>query len=111
MRSILFAFCLLPASLLAIGADAGKKIDVPPPPPIPAADPAEEQKLQPVVTVIEKDDATVTEYRHGGKLYMIKVKPHKGPEYYLVDDKGDGKMVRQDNHTQLRPPMWTIKTF
>lgn len=111
MRTLFLTLALLPASLLAAAAEPAKPVDVPPPPPIPASVPDDDKRIQPVVTVIEKEDATVSEYRLAGKLYMVKVKPRSGPEYYLVDDVGDGKLVRQDNHTQLRPPMWIIKSF
>lgn len=83
---------------------------VPPPPPLPAGT-ADEVTGEPEITILEKDDATVTEYRMAGRLYLIKVKPKLGPEYYLSDDDGTGQMVRRDGQATLRPPRWVIKRF
>ncbi len=62
---------------------------------------------------ITKDSANkVEEFRVGGRLYMIKVTPKKGPPYYLVDDRGDGKFARQESlDSGFRPPQWVIKKF
>jgi len=80
----------------------------PPPPPGYEPDPA----LEPQVTILKRGTDTVEEYRVGGKLYMIKITPASGKPYYLVDNKGDGKFIRQDNYdTGIRPPMWVIFTF
>lgn len=67
---------------------------------------------EPEVTIVQKPDQTVEEYRAGGKLYMIKIIPKVGPPYYLVDDQGDGKFTRQESlDSGLRPPRWIIKKF
>lgn len=67
---------------------------------------------EPEVTIVQKPDQTVEEYRAGGKLYMIKIIPKVGPPYYLVDDQGDGKFSRQESlDSGLRPPRWIIKKF
>ena len=85
---------------------------VPEPPPPPAGmelDPA----LEPQVTIINRQNDTVEEYRIGGKLYMVKVIPKGGePPYYMIDDRGDGRFSRMDTHdTGVRPPMWVIHSF
>ena len=55
---------------------------------------------------------TNMEYRVNGKLYMLKVTPPHGVPYYLIDEKGDGRMSRQDPlDSGLRVPMWVIRTF
>lgn len=111
MRSLMIiAPALLLACTLLQAADAAKPAAVPPPPPIPAAG-ADDKVLEPTVTVIQKEDATVTEYRLGGKVYMIKVKPKDAPEYTLVDETGDGNMVHRDPQNHISPPMWVIKRF
>jgi hypothetical protein len=79
----------------------------PPPPPGFELDPA----LEPQVTILKRGTDTVEEYRIGGKLYMIKVTPARGAPYYMVDRQGDGKMVRDDTQTQIRPPQWVIFSF
>lgn len=107
MRYPLLALALL----IHLGAHAADEaITVPPPPPVPTG--AEEDLgVVPEITIIEKDDATVTEYRMAGKLYLVKVKPKHGPEYYLSDDDGTGQLIRRDGQTTLRPPRWIIKRF
>ena len=61
---------------------------------------------------IKRGTDTVEEYRVGGKLYMLKVTPATGASYYLVDEKGDGKMTRQDSFDSgVRPPMWVIHSW
>lgn len=111
MRAPLFALLTLSTALsAALAAEPARPVNVPPPPPPPPAG-ADEEQVEPTITIIQREDATVSEYRLAGKLYMIKVKPKVGPEYALYDEKGDGQMVRQDAHTQLRPPMWVIKRF
>src|SRR5215813_14310897 len=81
----------------------------PPPPPGYELDPA----LEPQVTILKRGTDTVEEYRLGGKLYMIKVTPPHGVPYFLVDQTGDGKFVRNDTDqgSLIRPPMWVIFTF
>ncbi len=67
---------------------------------------------EPQVTITKQTEQTVEEYRMGGKLYMIKITPKVGPAYYLVDDKGDGKFVRQESlDSGIRPPRWVIHRF
>ena len=52
------------------------------------------------------------EYRMGGKLYMLKVTPARGAPSYLIDEKGDGRMTRQDSFDSgVRPPMWVIHSW
>ncbi len=66
----------------------------------------------PDVTITKETEQTVEEYRLGGKLYMIKVTPKHGVPYYLVDDRGDGKFVRQESlDSGLRVPRWVIFSF
>ncbi|QNM97080.1 DUF2782 domain-containing protein [Chitinimonas koreensis] len=105
---IVFPALLLAAALPLAAADSKP---VPPPPPIPPASADDPAVGEPEVTIVQKEDATVTEYRMAGRLYMVKVTPKVGPEYYLVDDDGTGQMVRRDGQRPLRPPMWVIKRF
>lgn len=67
---------------------------------------------EPQVTITRPKDAVVEEYRIGNNLYMIKIIPKVGPPYYLVDDQGDGKFVRQESlDSGFRPPRWVIHRF
>lgn len=108
MRNLLAAL-LLSIVLPAVAADRPGNLqplpDSPPPPSGSELDPA----LEPQVTIIKRGSDTVEEYRIGGKLYMLKVTPAHGVPYYLIDEKGDGKMTRQESlDFGLRPPLWSI---
>ena len=108
----LFAILLLSAALPVAAADRPVNLqpvpDPPPPPPGFELDPA----LEPQVTILKRGTDTVAEYRIGGKLYMLKVTPAYGAPYYLIDEKGDGRMTRQDSmDSGIRPPMWVIHSW
>ena len=83
--------------------------EVPPPPPMIETDPA----LEPVVTVRTEGEQQVQEYRVKGKLYMMKVTPKNGRPYILVDHRGDGTFMRQDNSLDngVRVPQWVLLEF
>ena len=111
MRKLL-AILLLTAALPVAAADRPTNLqpvpDPPPPPPGFELDPA----LEPQVTIIKRGTDTVEEYRVAGKLYMLKVTPAHGTSYYLIDEKGDGRMIRQDSFDSgIRPPMWVIHSW
>ena len=82
---------------------------VPPPPPeMEAFDAA----LEPQVTIVKTETETREEFRHNGKLYMVKVTPSIGPAYYLVDQRGDGNFVQSDAvGPMVRPPMWILRSW
>jgi hypothetical protein len=68
--------------------------------------------LEPEVTIIQRGEDTVEEYRIGGRLYMMKVTPKGGPPFYLVDQFGDGNFTRLETlDSGVRPPMWVIHRF
>jgi len=86
--------------------------EVPPPPPMPETrEPG--AAIEPQVTTRTEGEQTVQEYRHKGKLYMVRVTPRHGRPYVLVDQRGDGQFTRQDNPTDtgLRVPQWVIFEF
>jgi hypothetical protein len=83
--------------------------DVPEPPALP--DPVESgEPIEPQVTIIQRDDATVEEYRVNGMLYKVKVIPVVGPAYYLVDNDGDGRLESRINDItrDIPVPQWLI---
>ena len=113
MRSIrhllplLFALFVLPAAAANTPPDLQP---IPEPPPMPAG--AVDQDEEPQITIIQRGQDKVEEYRISGKLYMVKVTPPHGTPYYLVDEKGDGVMARKDTLSSgTRPPMWVIKSW
>ncbi len=66
--------------------------------------------LEPEVTIIQKDDQKIEEYRIGGQLYMIKITPKNAPPYYLMDTDGDGNLEtrRDDIDPAAVGPSWKI---
>jgi len=110
MRNLL-AILLLTIALPAAAAERPGNLqpapDLPPPPDF-SLDPA----LETQITIIKRGTDTVEEHRVGGKLFMLKVTPATGVPYYLIDEKGDGKMTRQDSFDSgIRPPMWVIHSW
>lgn len=101
----------LAVSFAASAQDRSRAQPIPEPPPPPPGfelDPA----LEPQVTIRKRGEDSVEEYRIGGKLYMIKVTPPGGRPYYLIDERGDGKFMRQEGpDSGVRPPMWVIHQF
>jgi hypothetical protein len=67
--------------------------------------------LEPQVTIVTTDTETREEFRQNGRLYMVKVTPAIGPEYYLVDHQRDGNFVQQAGPgpgAAVAPAMWRI---
>ena len=109
---ILALLCLSPlgASPAAAQLPAGLQPIPEPPPPPPGMH--TDAALEPQVTITRRGEDEAAEYRMNGKLYMIKVTPPHGIPYYLIDEKGDGRMTRQESlDTGLRVPMWVIHSF
>ena len=93
-----------------------KPLEEPPPPPaLPPAQPGDEKMdaLSPEVTTRKEGPNTIEEYRLRGKLYMMKVTPAHGHPYILMDHKGDGTFMRQDNPLDngVRVPQWVLMEF
>ncbi|MDR1854685.1 MAG: DUF2782 domain-containing protein [Azoarcus sp.] len=109
MRPTLPAFAVFCAALLVAPTVSGEEK--------PAAAASEEEALQPLeeelpqVTVVKRGEDTVTEFRLRGKLYLIKVTPLNGPEYYLVDREGRGQWIRDDNAMHLAVPTWVLTSW
>jgi hypothetical protein len=84
--------------------------EVPPPPPM-SIEPGSEP--EPQVTTRTQGDETIQEYRLDGKLYMMRVTPKHGHAYVLMDNKGDGTFVRQDNplDSGIKVPQWVLLEF
>jgi hypothetical protein len=106
------AMLIAPGFVLAIGQEENAPeyadVDVPAPPALP--DPVESgQALEPEITIIHKDDATITEYRINNNLYKVKVVPFVGKPYYLIDRDGDGVMEgRSSIYDDIIVPQWVL---
>lgn len=82
---------------------------VPPPPDIP--EPIQSgEAIEPEVTIIQKTDSTVEEYRMNGNLYMVKITPAAGVPYYLIDRDGDGMMEFRTSKlgNDVVVPQWVL---
>lgn len=107
MRALFTALSL--ASLTAVAAEPPKLQPVPDIPPPPGIGDAAQA---PDITISQKGEDKVEEYRMNGRLYMIKVTPPHGKSYYLVDPKGNGQLVRYDDLSpNLMVPMWILFQF
>ncbi|MDR2032873.1 MAG: DUF2782 domain-containing protein [Azoarcus sp.] len=75
----------------------------------PALEPLEEEI--PEVTVIQRGEDLISEYRLRNRLYMVKVAPRHSAPYYLVDREGKGRMVREEVAPSLTVPSWIVTTW
>lgn len=108
MKKLLLSFSL---SLLVSSLQAEPEFaDAPEPPDLP--DPVESgEAIEPEVTIIQREDARIEEYRVNGQLYMVKVMPNVGPSYYLLDRDGDGHLESNLNEIHKASeivPQWVL---
>ncbi len=87
--SLLGAGLLLGAAVRAADVSELEPVEPPPPPPPVVVN---GEPIEPEITIVQKKDAKVEEYRVHGHLYMVKVTPIVGPAYYLRDNDGDGTL-------------------
>jgi hypothetical protein len=109
MRHLLMI--LLLAAAVPVAAQQRPALEpIPEPPPPPPG--ISEDLFEPEVTIIQRGEDTVEEFRFRGRLYMVKVTPPHGVPYYLVDQRGDGVMVpHTDASPTLSVPMWVIRSW
>ncbi len=103
--------CLISAITVAETEPADDFAAVPEPPILP--DPlATGEAIEPVITIIRKDDAVIEEYRINGFLYMVKVNPAIGPAYYMIDNDGDGQMdLKKHDLDDVIVPQWVLLSW
>lgn len=105
-------FALIALCLLAAHAQAQQPAGLEPLPDIPPPPGIVDAELEPQVTISQRGEDRVEEYRIKGRLYLIKVTPPHGKPYYLLDLKGNGQFVRQDDLSpNFQVPMWVIVEF
>ncbi len=103
---------LLMVVALPVWAESGERQPLPAVPPPPPGMEAFDAALEPQVTIVRKDKETRHEYRVNGRLYMIRVVPAVGPEYFLIDQDGQGNFVKTNAvNPVVQPPMWVIRTW
>jgi hypothetical protein len=115
MKRILLAAALIAMTFPALAQSTARPRppgtapleEPPPPPPMIQGDAA---SMEPEVTVRTEGDQQVEEFRFGGKLFAQRITPKGGKPYVLMDYKGDGTFMRQDNplDTGVRVPQWVI---
>lgn len=107
MRAPLLTVLALASLLLAPQA---RSDDPPAPPPPPGASSGGAEEEQPEVTIVHRGEDVIEEYRLQGRLYMIKVTPHKGAPYYLIDTDGDGNLETRRSEMTEKPliPSWIL---
>lgn len=111
MRSKLITALVLMALTGPILAQqqALEPIPEPPPPPPGMVD---GDDFEPEVTITQRGEDTVEEFRIRGRLYMVKVTPPHGVPYFLVDQTGNGTLVPyQSALPTLSVPMWIIRSW
>ena len=108
-RFLMILALLIPVYCRAVEPPAEPLAPVPEPPELPKQV-EENEPMEPDITILRKGNNTIQEFRRNGVLYMVKVKPDVGPEYYFIDTNGDGKLdVRRndmDKTTQIN--QWQI---
>ncbi len=71
---------------------------------------AQQESVEPDITVRQEEDRTIREYRVNGQLYAIEIQPSAGPSYFLVDDDGNGDFRRSDNE-RIAVPSWVLVSW
>ena len=76
----------------------------------PANDNASSVPQEPEVTIIQRGQEQVEEYRMNNQIYMVKITPAKGYPYYLVDTTGDGNFDTRRPQLNSTPiiPQWVL---
>lgn len=99
-----------PAPQTDDSAAADDSADGVPRPPVLPAQMESGAPIEPEVTIIKRDGATIEEYRVNGKMYMVKITPSAGKPYYLVDRDGDGQMESRmsEVYDDFVVPQWVI---
>jgi hypothetical protein len=102
---------VLTAAATAAEQDKLEAVPEAAPPPPPRVQSGE--ALEPEVTIQQKEQETVEEYRIRGQLYMVKITPKVGKPYYLLDSDGDGKLETRMSHlySNFVVPSWVILSW
>jgi hypothetical protein len=68
------------------------------------------ESLEPQVTLIRKRGATIEEYRVGGQVYLVRVKPVWGRPYYIRHPDSEGRTQRctSDIYCDFAVPQWVL---
>lgn len=110
-QHLAFAVVILLGANIALAEEKSGPIVTAPPPP--EALLPQEGAVEPKVSIITREWATIEEYSIGGQVYAVKITPTIGPAYYLYDSDGDGSL---ETRTDVNPEMpelnrWRILTW
>jgi len=78
--------------------------------PAPANDNVDSVPQQPDVTITQRGQERIEEFRINNQVYMIKITPAKGYPYYLIDNTGDGNFDtrRPQLNSEAMVPQWVL---
>ncbi len=109
-RAALLAAALLAPAPLPAQDDGGEPPHVPPPPPEALT---QGEPIEPQVSIVRRDWATIEEYSVGGQVYAVRVTPSVGRPYWIYDSDGDGSLeTRRDSfYDTPQPHRWKILTW
>lgn len=103
-----FLFLLLAAPLTVQAAP----VQLEPLPSIAPPGMVSDPTLAPQITIAQRGEDRIEEFRVRGKLYMIKVTPPHGTPYFLLDLIGNGQFQRMNEITpNLMVPLWVLFSF
>ena len=85
--------------------------DIPPPPSTFTDASVDEAGITPDITIVQKQNETVEEYRVNGQLYLLKVTPKHGVPYYMHREQADGNWITLGPLPPLSIPQWVIFKF
>ena len=107
--SVALLLCVFLCQPLLAADRPADLIVVPEPPPIPARIQSGEI-MEPDITITNRQDETLVEYRHAGRLVAVKVIPKNDnfPPYYLIDGDGDGRL---ETRTQELGPDFLVNSW
>ena len=114
MKQTIYALVTLLAVATAMAAD-DKNSDQPkitPPPPPEAL--TKGQNIEPKVTIVKRNWATIEEYSVNGRVYAVKISPSVGPPYFMYDSDGNGSLDTRRDIMDDGPPAvnrWKILTW
>jgi hypothetical protein len=95
-----------PAAAAPAGPEGLEPLPEAPPPPSRVIS---GEVLEPEVTIVQRQDERVEEYRQNGRLYLVRIVPAVGRPYYYMDNDGDGVLeTRSQLYSNFNVPMWVL---
>ena len=113
MKKILYSLALVlcfSGQVYAEDVNEEDFADAPLPPDLPDQLQSGQPMDEPSITIVQRDDAMIEEYRLNGRMYMAKVTPKIGKPYFLVDKDGDGRMEARmsEIYDDFVVPQWVL---